>query len=75
MAQVAEKKATYDDLYHIADNMIGEIIDGELITTPRPAARHSHAASALGFELGPPFQIGRNGPGVWVILYEIEIML
>ncbi len=75
MAQLAEKKATYDDLYHIPENMIGEIIDGELITTPRPAARHSHAASVLGFELGPPFQIGRNGPGGWVILYEIEIML
>ncbi|MGA2223879.1 MAG: Uma2 family endonuclease [Syntrophobacteraceae bacterium] len=75
MVQPAEKKATYDDLYNIPENMIGEIIDGELITTPRPAARHSYTASVLGFELGPPFQIGRNGPGGWVILHKIEIMM
>src|SRR5208337_4707269 len=66
---------TYDDLYHIPENMIGEIIGGELITTPRPAARPSYAASARGFELRPPFQIGRNGPGGWVFLDTIEIML
>ena len=55
MVQAAEKKATYDDLYHIPENMVGEIIDGELIATPRPSPRHSHAASVLGFELGAPY--------------------
>ena len=33
MAELAKKKATYEDLYDIPENMIGEIIDGELIDT------------------------------------------
>ena len=54
MAELAKRTATYQDLYHIPENMTGEIIDGELITSPRPSARHMHATSVLGYELGPP---------------------
>lgn len=75
MAELAKKKATYEDLYHIPENMTGEIVDGVLFTSPRPSARHTHAASILGAEILPPYQLGRNGPGGWVILDETEIML
>ncbi len=37
MAEIAKKIAAYEDLYNIPDNMTGEIIDGELIVTPRPS--------------------------------------
>jgi Uma2 family endonuclease len=75
MPELARKKVTYDDLYDIPENMTGQIIDGEMIVTPRPSARHSHAASTLGGEVVPPYRFGRSGgPGGWIILYEQELM-
>jgi Uma2 family endonuclease len=53
--------------------MIGEIIDGELFTQPRPAVPHAFSASALGVFLGGPFGFGVGGPGGWIILYEPEL--
>ena len=52
---------------------MAEIVDGELITSPRPASPHARAASRLGMDLGGPFDRGRGGPGGWVILYEPEL--
>jgi Uma2 family endonuclease len=51
---------------------VGEIIDGELIASPRPGGPHMWAASALGFSLGPVFSFGSGGPGGWWILDEPE---
>lgn len=74
MADSAKKKATYEDLYQIPENMVGEIIDGQVIVTPRPSAEHSLASSCLGAELIPPFYFARGGgPGGWVILDEPEV--
>ncbi len=76
MSDPAHKPATYEDLYDIPENMIGEIIDGELIVTPRPSRRHTLAASRLGSELIPPYDFGRGGgPGGWIIIIEPEIRL
>ncbi len=75
MSEEAKKKATYDDLYKIPENMVGEIIDGELITSPRPSTKHSRAILSLGDELVSPFQKGRGGPGGWIILVEPELWL
>ncbi len=76
MSEFAKKKATYEDLYDVPENMIGEIIDGELIVTPRPSPKHMRAISALGGEIIPPYDFGRGGgPGGWVILVEVEIKL
>ncbi|MHC1724681.1 MAG: Uma2 family endonuclease [Syntrophobacteraceae bacterium] len=76
MAEAAKSRATYDDLYKIPENMTGEIIDGELIVTPRPSRHHVYASSALGGELTPAYQFGRGGgPGGWIILIEPEIKL
>jgi Uma2 family endonuclease len=76
MAKLAKQRATYEDLFHIPENMTGEIIDGELIVTPRPSRKHVYTASALGSEVGPPYQFGRGGgPGGWIILDEPEIRL
>jgi Uma2 family endonuclease len=69
------RPATYDDLLALPEHVVGEIIDGELHVSPRPAPRHAHAKSVLGGELGPPFHGGRGGPGGWWILDEPELHL
>jgi len=76
MSEPARKFATYEDLYSIPENATGEIIDGELIVTPRPSRRHTNTASIMGSELIPPYRFGRGGgPGGWVIIVEPEIGL
>ena len=37
----AVRNATYEDLLQVPDNLIAEIVDGELITSPRPASAHA----------------------------------
>jgi Uma2 family endonuclease len=73
MAARVLEHATYEDLLKVPDNLVAELIDGELYTSPRPAGPHTNAASALGFFLGPPFQFGRGGPGGWWIFDEPEL--
>jgi len=74
MTEPARKRAVYEDLYNIPENMTGEIINGELIVTPRPSRKHTIVTSRLGYEIGPPYDFGRGGgPGGWVILDEPEI--
>ncbi|MBF0551486.1 MAG: Uma2 family endonuclease, partial [Deltaproteobacteria bacterium] len=76
MSATAKKKATYEDLYHIPENMIGEIIYGELIASARPAPKHAISASVLGIKIGGPFHLGDSGgPGGWWILDEPELSL
>ena len=62
----------------VPDHLVAEIIDGELVTTPRPASPHALAASAIGARLfdrfnGPPG--GADAPGGWWILDEPELHL
>jgi Uma2 family endonuclease len=65
--------ATYQDLFDLPENLVGEIVDGRLVTHPRPAPKHARAYSSLGDELVSPFDKGRGGPGGWWILDEPEI--
>jgi Uma2 family endonuclease len=75
MGDPARRKAGYEDVLAAPEHRIAEVIDGQLYTQPRPAARHSAATSALGEALGPPFKRGRGGPGGWLILDEPELHL
>jgi Uma2 family endonuclease len=75
MNQPAQRIATYADLFELPDNVIGEIIHGQLITQPRPAPKHALASSGIGMKFGEPFQYGRGGPGGWWILFEPELHL
>ncbi len=59
----------------VPEHLVAEIIDGELITSPRPAPPHARASSRLTMKLGGPFDLGENGPGGWVILDEPELHL
>ncbi len=71
----ARRQARYQDLLNLPDNVIGEIIEGELVVSPRPSGPSILAASFLGDELVGPFSKGRGGPGGWWILDEPEIEL
>ncbi len=73
MTDPARKLATYEDLFDLPENLIGEIINGRLITQPRPAPRHARAHSCLGVRIGGPFDLGDGGPGGWWILDEPEL--
>lgn len=73
MSKRPNKPATYEDLEALPPSQVGEILGGELFASPRPAARHALATSALNGELSGPFQRGRGGPGGWWILYEPEL--
>jgi hypothetical protein len=58
MAEPVEKTASYVDLCAVPENLMGEIIDGQLTVTPRPTRIHVYAASSLGAKLIPPHQFG-----------------
>jgi Uma2 family endonuclease len=75
MRVAAQKKrpATYADIEALPEHLVGEILDGELIVSPRPASPHAVAATRLTVELGGPFDRGKGGPGGWVILDEPEL--
>src|ERR671922_1878408 len=65
--------ATYEDLLQVPDYLVAEIIDGELITSPRPAIRHAHTGAALLSALHSAFHQGQGGPGGWWILNDPEL--
>jgi Uma2 family endonuclease len=77
MASALPKKrpATYADLLDLPENVVGQIIDGEMVVSPRPAPPHAIATSHLGGELTGPYSRGRGGPGGWLILDEPELHL
>lgn len=76
MAEPAKLKARYEDLFKVPENMTGEIINGELVVTPRPSRRHIFATSVLSTKVMVPYQFGEGeGPGGWIILIEPEIGL
>lgn len=68
-----KRAATYEDLLKAPDSVITEIVDGDLVTSPRPTFTHAAAASALSDELGPPFKRGKGGPGGWIIIFAPEL--
>jgi Uma2 family endonuclease len=70
-----DRPATYDDLVKLPDNMVAEILNGELHASPRPAPAHAVAGSSLGGLLINPYSFGRGGPGGWWILDEPELHL
>ena len=75
MGGSAKKEASYADVLNAPPNKVAEIIQGELVLSPRPSGPHTVATSALLGEIGPPFNRGRGGPGGWIILVEPELHL
>jgi Uma2 family endonuclease len=69
------KRATYADIVALPENVVGELIHGDLVVSPRPASPHAFASSVVGGDLTAPFHRGRGGPGGWWILDEPELHL
>lgn len=68
------RSATYADLVALPPHLVGEIVDDDLWTAPRPAPRHAWAAGQLMVVLGA--RLGGRGtgePGGWRILPEPEL--
>lgn len=76
MATLARSRrpATVRDLDDLPEDVVGQIVDGELIVHPRPDHPHVLAATNLTWALVGPFSQGLNGPGGWIILAEPRIL-
>ena len=65
----------YDELLALPEGLRGEVIAGELHTSPRPSVRHQAVSRGATVDLGGPFDFGRGGPGGWFFLSEPELRL
>ncbi|MCE9670922.1 Uma2 family endonuclease [Myxococcus stipitatus] len=66
----------YEALERLPEHVVGELIDGELLVSPRPRTAHSRAAILLIHALGPfDDESGHQGPGGWIFLSEPELHL
>lgn len=72
---IAKRPATYEDVLAAPADVVAELIDGALSLQPRPRPTHARVSSILGIEIGGPFDIGRGGPGGWLILDGPELHL
>ena len=72
------RPATYQDVLDAPPHRVAEILDGELVLSPRPALPHAAASSGLGSDVHGLFHRkpgGSRGPGGWWILDEPELHL
>lgn len=67
------RPATWEDLDLVPEGYLGEIVDGNIVVSPRPDAPHMEVSSDLGVLLGNPFRFGVGGPGGWVIRDEPRV--
>lgn len=75
MAEPLGVKQLYDTIEDLPEGVIGELINGQLHTQPRPSARHGLAESNLTADLVGRYSRGRGGPGGWWIIVEPELHL
>ena len=70
-----KRRATYDDLLRVPEPFVAELVDGDLVVSPRPATPHAFAATEMAADLLPAFHgvDARSGPGGWWILPEPEL--
>ncbi|MCB1741809.1 MAG: Uma2 family endonuclease [Gammaproteobacteria bacterium] len=73
MPEPSARTASHEDLLGVPSRLVAEILNGRLVTHPRPPPRQAFAASSLRHELIGPFQKGRGGPGGWCISGEPEL--
>ena len=69
------RPVTYDDLVALPEHVVGEIVDGELWSSPRQTPRHAKAHTSLVIAIGAAFGHGTGRPDGWLILLEPELHL
>ncbi len=75
MSDPVKRGATYDDLVDLPDNVVGEIIGGDLYASPRPRFGHARLQLLVSRQLPEP---GNGGPVVgeaWVFAGGPELHL
>lgn len=76
MSAISSKRpATYEDVLNAPEDMIAQVLNGELHLMPRPKRRHLRTASGLGAFLFGAYDAGVTGPGGWTIIDEPELHL
>ena len=75
MVSAEKERATYADLEQVPENKVGEIINGELFVSPRPAFKHADAAGRIFLKLGTAFDDPEGSEPTWIILFEPELHL
>jgi Uma2 family endonuclease len=78
MAEAALKLATWDDLEALTGVPEGtnvEIVDGEIVLTPRSASSSGRTQGGLYYFVGGPFDFDPDGPGGWWLVIEPEVEL
>ena len=73
MQEKVKRRATYADLKAVPPHLVAEILNGRLVTHPRPAPPHGTSSTSLTDELVGPFQKRKGGPGGWVFIGEPEL--
>jgi Uma2 family endonuclease len=68
-------QATYSVLNALPKGWVGEIVEDELVASPRPLASQTRAAFMLGVELGEQLDQRRGGNGRWCFLRAPELHL
>jgi Uma2 family endonuclease len=68
-------QATYSVLNALPKGWVGEIVEDELVASPRPLAAQTRAAFMLGVELGEQLDPRRGGNGRWCFLRAPELHL
>lgn len=66
------EKSAWERLLELPEHVVGEILDGVLHVSPRPASPHAFASTRLLTELS---RFDREGPGGFWILFEPELHL
>jgi Uma2 family endonuclease len=69
------RDASYQDVVAAPEHTVAELIDGDMYAWPRPSGPHARVSSALGMDIGTPYDRGHGGPGGWWILFEPELHL
>lgn len=75
MSAPAKNLATYADLLALPDDVRAEVIAGEVIVQPSPTPSHQSTLGELYAELRNPFQRGRDGPGGWWLIQDVDVEL
>ena len=73
MSMGNSQAAAYSVLGAMPSGWVGEIVDEQLVASPRPSADQARVAFMLGVELGERF--GRGGSGRWCFLRAPELRL
>ena len=71
----APKRATYQDVLDAPEEVVAELIGGELHTHARPRLRHAQFASVLGALLMGEYQQRHGRAGGWRFVFEPELHL